>query len=111
MKKRILFTASGFVTILLTIVLFYLFLTSLNDGGNLFYFAGALISLVVMVFSFVKANKPIPVAPYVPQVDPGDEKKGGILEANNDMIKEYNKTEKAKERLRMLELAGSANNE
>jgi Gpi18-like mannosyltransferase len=110
MKKRVLLITLGVIMILSALSLFTLFLMSLNENGNVFYLVGSLTSMCVMVYCFINANRFNEPDPYA-SIKPLGEKKENFLETNNAMIKEYNQTEKTKERLHMLELAGSANKE
>jgi hypothetical protein len=113
MKKGLLFTVAGLVLTLIAIGLFYLFITGLDNGGNIFFLLGSLVSLGVSIFSFIKATKPAPASQelelsFVPVSGEGGESR---LEKNNEMVQQYNKTAKAREELRMMELAGSAGKE
>jgi hypothetical protein len=108
MRTQILFALLGTIMLLVSIVLFYLFLTSLQDNGNVFLFVGFLICIGIAIFSSFKATKSEkPSEQTLIPIKTDDAP--SVVDKNNDMIKQYNQTAKAREELRMMELAGDAN--
>lgn len=107
MKKGILFSIAGIITVIASIYLFYFYINGLNDGGNIFLFLAALVCLGLAVFSFIKATKPAPPPADLATVITAEAEAASKLQQNNNMVNDYNKTAKARERLRMLELADS----
>jgi hypothetical protein len=108
MRTQILFALLGTVLFLVSIVLLYLFLTSLQDNANVFLFVGFLICIGVAIFSSFKATRSEKSSEQ-PLTQTKLDETPSIVDKNNDMIKQYNQTAKAREELRMVELAGDAN--
>ena len=107
MRTQILFALLGTVMFLVSIVLFYLFLMSLQDNANFFLFAGFLLCVGIAIFSSFKATKSEKPSEQ-PLIQTKTDEAPSVVDKNNDMIKQYNQTAKAREELRMLELAGDA---
>ena len=108
MKRKLLFTGIGLVTIVLSVLLFYLFINGLNAGGNFFLFLGSVVSIGVAVFSFVKATSQKNPSSDLSTIPVKEDSANSRLVKNSALINDFNKTEKTKDQLRLLELSGAA---
>lgn len=108
MKKKLLFTSIGVITTLVSVFLFYLFLNELNNGANYLLFIGSVLTLSAGIFGFIQATKPPPVVDEVIVPVTTDQEAASRIQANNKMVNDYNKTAKAREQLRMMQLAEDA---
>jgi hypothetical protein len=104
MKKVALFTAVGLVLIIGGIVLFYLYLTSLDSGNNLVFFGLSILMAGGGAYCLILASKPASKK----EADNLSLSNGGgtsLLEKNNEMLGDYAKTANARDRLKVLETA------
>lgn len=118
----VLLSLAGLVLCLGGIYLMYLFIISINTNSNIFFLIGSLVSIAAGVFLLLFAqksdtmilkragkeeaeNKFVPEPITEMKADEGTEKQ---LEQKNAMIKDWEKTNETKQRLRMLEMQASA---
>ncbi len=108
MKKKFFKSMGGVISISAGVYLFYLFLNTLNDGGNFLYFGLSLVLFAAATFAFIQADKTKKVSEEI-LIDPHLQTEGApsILERNNQISQQYGKTMKAREELKMLELANT----
>jgi hypothetical protein len=107
MKKKALLTGGGILGTLLSVYLFYLYINGLNDGGNILLFLGSLICSGISIFGFILATKPPAQPVEATAAVTSEEEAASRLQQNNEMVNDYNKTAKAREKLRMMQLADS----
>ncbi len=108
-KKKFFKSMGGVIALGGGIYLFYLFLNTLNDGANFLYFGLSVVLVAAATYAFFQADKTKKTTEEI-VIDPNLQLDGpSILERNNQISAEYGKTMKAREELKMLELANTPN--
>lgn len=108
--KSLIATILGLVLSVSGIVVGYLFLDGLANEANFLLLGGAVVLIAGGVFCFVKGGKSDALGVKKVKSEPIVLKEGqNILEKNNAMLGDYNKTADTRDRLKMLEAAGDKN--
>jgi hypothetical protein len=105
MKKVLLWTFLGFLLLVPGVFLAFLYLQGVEKGASLFLLIAGILLSGGGVFMLYKAgtqdtNK-IKFADAVPSED------SSILSKNNEMISEWNKTNEARDRLKILQASAT----
>lgn len=113
MSKFILQSFLGLILALAAIYLFFLFILSLNKGGNFLFLIPSLLFAGGGIYFLIRAGKagnalytsnmPKEVLATENKTDAADR-----LAKNNELLGEWKKTNDTKNRLRMLEISASA---
>ena len=107
MLKKLLLTAGGIALSGACVIFLYLALLSLNDEGNIFLFLASFLSCGSAVYLFIRATKdPKQTASII--IPPSQITNQTPLEKNNKLDSEWDNTNKAREKLKMLEISASA---
>jgi hypothetical protein len=111
MKSVLFKTFLGLLLCIAGICVSYLYLDGLKDGSNPLMLAGAIVLIAVGVFCLVKAGKSDATVIVKLKDEPHAPKEGAqnILDRNNALLGDYNKTADARDRLKMLEEAHDKN--
>ena len=115
MGRVMLQTFLGILALIAGIYLLYLSITGLNTGGFPWMLLVSFLLFGAAVFCFVRAGKSDATVMTKADVsaiatetdDHSKEAPANILNRNNEMIKQYNQTAKAREELKMLELSSA----
>jgi hypothetical protein len=110
--KNVLFkTFLGLVLCIGGICVSYLYLDGLKDGNNLLLLAAAIVLIAVGVFCLVKAGKSDATVITKLKNEPHEIQKRGpnMLEKNNELVGDYQKTANERDRLKVLEAAQESN--
>ncbi len=109
MIKAIVGAMIGLVIILLGFYVWYIYMLSLEKGGNHLLFALSLIQIgigIYVLFWASKSSDPFHLNPHPYQ--PVEVKKrdlGDLLNRNNEITKEWSKTVVLKDKLKVLQVA------
>lgn len=111
MVKRGILTLLGCFLLGFSILLGYFYFNSLNDNGNLLFFALALVVMAGSVFSLFKATKE-DITPDAAIVSPvaGNET-GGMVKQNNDLSANWAKTIDTRNKLKVLGMSDTKTSE
>lgn len=111
MKKILAEIGIGLTSTFAGIYLMYLFLRSINSRADLIFLGISLLLLGGGAFALFKAANPksYQAKPTEP-VEANTEYPGkSILEKNNEIVAEWSKTSRQRDKLKMLEIANNAN--
>jgi hypothetical protein len=111
-------TILGLVIAFAGIVLFYLYIINLNEGSNLLYIIGSIPLVGGGAFILFRAGgsdaSVTKTKVAMPNLQGKFSDESGLdqrIQKNNDLTKDWKKTDDARNRLRMLELAGDTNDQ
>lgn len=109
MKKIILGSLLGLLLLGGGLVLGYIGLTGLNDGGNPVMLLGGLGLFGVGMFVLFKAGRMDAFKSKIADMPINSKPNGqSILEKNSKIVNEWNETNNKRDKLKMLEAAGAA---
>jgi hypothetical protein len=109
MQNKLLQTFLGIVFFLGGIILFYFFISGLSAGANFIFLGLSFVLIGIGIYFFVKTGKTQSSEDKKALIDADTSKTfSNKLAENNAMLNDWKKTNDTKERLRMLELSGSA---
>jgi hypothetical protein len=107
MGRNIAFTFTGLAFTGLGIVLFYLFLISLNENGNLTYLIGFLLAFGAGIYLFIQVTKDSPSKNTTITAAVSQEASEKAFATKTNLIKEYERIDNQRNKMKMLEAAGS----
>ncbi|HVA97133.1 MAG TPA: hypothetical protein VND99_05755 [Candidatus Acidoferrales bacterium] len=117
MLKEVIQSFLGVILALAGIFVLYLFITSLNQNANYLFFGGSLLLIGGAIFLFIRAEKSDTIIlkrtepesegigiPFIPKIN---KRQSETLAKNNEMLKEWNKTNATRDKLKIVQIAST----
>jgi len=112
MKNLAIFTLVGLVCGAIGIFTGYFFLKSINGGANIIFLIVSLVFIVASIVCLYLATNPRKpkLAPIVDQ-EKVNQQTANMIDQNNTVLTQWNKTNETRDRLKILKIAGVENEE